>query len=162
MIVVLMGVCGCGKTTVGEALAAELGWRFFDADDFHRQQRCEDGSRPSAGGCRSLALARPDGGCACCARSGRAVRGPACSALKDRYRDRLRPAGDVRFVYLAGDRATIFARIADRTHRYMPASLLDSQFEALEVPAGALAVDIGLSVADEVAVIRRWLAGSER
>jgi gluconokinase len=86
----------------------------------------------------------------------------ACSALKDRYRDRLRRAGDVRFVYLAGDRATIFARIADRTHRYMPASLLDSQFEALEVPADALAVDIGLSVADEVATIRRWLAGSER
>lgn len=159
MIVVLMGVCGCGKTRVGEALAAELRWPFFDADDFHPPanvakmaagQPLDDEDRWPWLDRMASKIAALD------ARGESAVL--ACSALKERYRDRLRRGGDVRFVYLEGDRATIAGRIANRTHRYMPASLLDSQFAALEVPPDAIDVDIRLSVADEVAAIRSALA----
>ena len=67
----------------------------------------------------------------------------ACSALKQAYRDRLgRARGDVRFVHLKGDHATIAARLAARQHRYMPASLLASQFATLEEPADAIVVDV--------------------
>jgi carbohydrate kinase (thermoresistant glucokinase family) len=159
MIVVLMGVCGCGKTRVGEALAAELGWRFFDADDFHPPanvakmaagQPLDDADRWPWLNRIASEMGALD------ARGESAVL--ACSALKARYRDRLRLAGDVRFVHLEGDRATIAERIGGRAHRYMPASLLDSQFEALEVPADAIPVDIRLSVAEEVAAIRTALS----
>jgi gluconokinase len=159
MIVVLMGVCGCGKTTVGEALASALGWRFFDADDFHPPANVAKmaAGQPLQDEDRWPWLDRmADEMAALGARGESAVL--ACSALKARYRDRLRRAGDVRFVFLAGDRATIAARIANRAHRYMPAALLDSQFEALEEPDDAITVDIALSVADEVAVIRNALA----
>ena len=74
------------------------------------------------------------------ARGGHAVL--ACSALKQAYRERLQRAGDVRIVYLKGDEATIAARLAVRQHKYMPATLLPSQFAALEEPADALVVDI--------------------
>jgi len=85
----------------------------------------------------------------------------ACSALKQSYRDRLaragRVAGDVRFVHLKGDYETIAARLSGRQHRYMPASLLASQFATLEEPADAMVVDAGTAVTDEVARIRGWL-----
>ena len=79
----------------------------------------------------------------------------ACSALKARYRERLRDAGrdDVKFVHLAGDFATIAARLASRQHRYMPATLLASQFEALETPRDALAIDVRMGIDEQVASI---------
>ncbi len=66
----------------------------------------------------------------------------ACSALKQAYRDRLARAGDVRFVHLRGDHDTIAARLAARSHRYMPPTLLASQFATLEEPADAIVVDV--------------------
>ena len=159
MIVVLMGVCGCGKTRVGEALAADLGWHFFDADDFHPPANVAKmaAGHPLDDDDRWPWLDRmADEMGALNARGESAVL--ACSALKARYRDRLRRAGEVRFVHLEGDRATIAERIGGRAHRYMPASLLDSQFEALEVPTDAIPVDIRLPVADEVALIRSALS----
>ncbi len=151
-----MGVCGSGKTTIGEALAARLGWPFLDADAFHppanvekmREGRALDDDDRKPWLDRLVEVLS----------SHLADRGAvlACSALKGRYRDRLReagPAGAVQFVYLAGDFDTIAARLAARQHHYMPASLLESQFAALEVPADALQVDIRMSVDEQVASI---------
>jgi len=82
----------------------------------------------------------------------------ACSALRQAYRDRISRAGDVRFVHLAGDYDTIAKRIAARKHAYMPASLLASQFSALEPPADAITISIEDAVPEEVAKIRAALA----
>jgi len=155
VILVLMGVCGSGKTTVGKLLAQELAWPFFDADDFHPKanvakmasgQPLTDADRwPWLDGIAEemqRVLARGD----------HAVL--ACSALKDAYRRRLQRAGDVRMVYLKGDLATIAARLAERHHKYMPSSLLPSQFAALEEPADALVVDIRPPIAVQVQCIR--------
>ena len=158
MIVVLMGVCGCGKTTVGRMLAGELGWPFLDADDFHPEANV---AKMRAG----TALTDDDRWpwldrlaaemAAINARGAHAVL--ACSALKQSYRDRLARAGDVRFFYLKGDRATIAPRLAARPGHYMPASLLDSQLATLEEPADATVVDIRFPVAVQVAAIRNEL-----
>jgi len=158
MVVVLMGVCGCGKTTVGRMVAEALGWPFLDADDFHPAANV---ARMRAG----TALTDDDRWpwldrlaaemAAINARGAHAVL--ACSALKQAYRDRLARAGDVRFVYMKGDRATIAPRLAARPGHYMPASLLDSQLATLEEPTAATVVDIRVPVALQVAAIRNEL-----
>jgi len=155
LILVLMGVCGCGKTTVGEALAQSLGWPLLDADDFHPPANV---AKMAAGKALDDADRWPwlDGIAerlrVILAQGGNAVL--ACSALRQAYRDRIASAGNVRFVHLAGDYATIAARLASRQHRYMPASLLASQFATLEIPSDALVVDITGSVAEQVSAIR--------
>jgi carbohydrate kinase (thermoresistant glucokinase family) len=150
-----MGVCGCGKSTVGEALAQAIGCRFLDADDFHPQANVDK----MASGipltdedrwpwldviAEELARILADGEHGVL----------ACSALKEAYRQRLKRAGDVRIVYLKGDAATIAARLASRQHKYMPPTLLPSQFAALEEPADALVVDIRAPVDEQVERIR--------
>ena len=159
MIVVMMGVCGCGKTTVGRALADALGWPFFDADDFHPPENVVKmaAGTPLTDEDRWPWLARMTEAMRVIdSRGDNAVL--ACSALRQAYRDRLAAAGDVRFVHLAGDYDTIAARLAARSHRYMPASLLGSQFATLERPANALDVDIRQDVDAQVAQIRAALA----
>jgi gluconokinase len=151
MIVLMMGVSGSGKTTTGEALAQALGWPFFDGDDFHPEVNV---AKMAAG----LPLDDEDRWPwldriaaemrAILARGGDAVF--ACSALKEAYRRRLQGAGDVRVVHLKGDAATIGGRLAQRAHRYMPASLLPSQFATLEEPDDALVVDIRQPVSAQV------------
>jgi gluconokinase len=158
MIVMLMGVTGCGKTTVGRALAQSLAWVFYDADDFHPPANVakmaagipltDDDRWPWLDRIADLS-GRAQG------RGDHAVL--ACSALKQSYRDRIACAGDVHVVYLKGDLATIEARLATRRHKYMPASLLASQFATLEEPANALVVDIRNEVAVQVAAIRDGL-----
>jgi gluconokinase len=158
MIVVVMGVSGCGKSTVGEALAESLGWRFLDADDFHPPANVakmaagtplvDEDRWPWLDRLAAEMRAINAGG-------GDAVL--ACSALRQAYRDRLAAAGDVRFVHLAGDLPTIAARLASRRHRYMPQSLLASQFATLEPPADAIAVDVRDPVAVQIATIRAGL-----
>lgn len=154
-----MGVCGCGKTTVGEALARAIGCRFLDADDFHPPANVDkmasgvpltDDDRWPWLDIIADELARV------LASGEHAVL--ACSALKEAYRQRLKRAGDVRIVYLEGDEATITARLASRQHKYMPPTLLPSQFAALEEPVDALVVDIRESVATQVARIRQAFA----
>jgi len=163
MVIVVMGVSGSGKSSVGRALADALGWPFFDGDDFHPP---ENVAKMAAGTPLTDADRWPwldalaAKVAAVLAQGGHAVL--ACSALRAAYRDRIaagaRGEGDVRFVYLKGDRATIAARLASRRHRYMPATLLDSQFATLEEPADALAVDVRAAIPEQVARIRAAFA----
>ncbi len=155
MILVLMGVSGCGKSTVGEALAQALGWPFHDADDFHPEANVAKmaAGQPLTDDDRWPWLDRiAEAMRAVLARGGHAVL--ACSALKQAYRARIARAGDVRFVFLAGDVETIAQRLAARQHRYMPPTLLPSQFATLEEPADALRVDVRLPVERQVQAIR--------
>lgn len=159
MILLLMGVSGCGKSTVGAALAQALGWPFFDADDFHPPANVAKmaAGAPLTDDDRWPWLDRlADEMRAILDRGGHAVL--ACSALKEAYRARLAQAGDVRVVYLEGDAETIAARLAARQHRYMPPTLLPSQFATLEEPVDALRVDVRLPVAAQVDAIRAAFA----
>lgn len=150
-----MGVSGSGKTKVGKALAAALGWPFHDADDLHPPANVAKMTAgiPLTDDDRwpwldrivdELAHAGADGGNAVL----------ACSALRQTYRDRLARAGNVRFVYLKGDIESIAARLAVRSHKYMPASLLPSQFATLEEPTNALVIDIRDDLEAKIAAIR--------
>ncbi|MFH1569057.1 MAG: gluconokinase [Gemmatimonadota bacterium] len=159
LAVVLMGVTGSGKTTVGQLLASDLGWPFHDADDFHPQANVRKMARgvPLDDGDRAPWLARLSEHLDDLLASGSSSV-LACSALKQRYRDALgngRPT--VRFVYLKGSEALIGSRLAGRQHRYMPASLLRSQFDALEEPVEALVVDTAGTPRDAVRRIRQGL-----
>ena len=134
VIVLVMGVAGAGKTTIGDALARALGWRFIDADDYHPPQNV---AKMTAGIPLEDADRWP-----WLARLNRLLKEEenavlACSALKERYRDRLASEGVAHFavVYLHGDAALIIRAAPSAEHRYMPASLLESQFAALEPPA---------------------------
>ena len=149
-----MGVCGCGKTTVGQALANRLGWPFFDADDFHPPANVAKMAKGVAltDTDREPWLDRLAAEMRAVARKGRhAVL--ACSALKESYRRRIAQGlqnpgaegeGDAEFriVYLKGDAKTIGPRLALRSGHYMPSSLLASQFAALEEPDDAMVIDI--------------------
>ena len=154
MIVVLMGVSGSGKSTVGVALAAALGWRLIDADDLHSPQNVAKMAAgiPLTDDDRWPWLDRVVDELRRASAAGTNVV-LACSALKQCYRDRLAQAGDVRFVHLRGDPQTIAARLATRHHRYMPAALLESQFATLEAPSDAIDIDITQSVDAQVAAI---------
>ena len=158
MIVVVMGVSGSGKTVVGQALASDLGWPFFDADDFHPEANVAKmaAGTPLTDDDRWPWLDRLAAEMAAIdTRGGNAVL--ACSALRQVYRDRINRAGHVRFVHLAGDHDTIAARLAARTHHYMPPSLLASQVATLEAPGDAIVSDVRDTVAVQVAKIRAAL-----
>jgi gluconokinase len=145
MIIVVMGVAGAGKTTVGERLARSLGFQFLEADDFHSKEAIakmragvalDDADR--APWLRRLAekLGEIDRRC------GSAVL--ACSALKEAYRRELRATvtrGKFVLVYLKISGEVAMERLKDRPEHYMPASLVASQFEALEEPKDAIEVD---------------------
>jgi gluconokinase len=144
MFIILMGVSGSGKTTIGAALAARMGLPFYDGDDYHTPA---NRSKMAAGvpltdddrqaWLETLAalirdqLARGAGGVL------------ACSALKARYRAILQvDAERVTFVYLRGSYETIRQRILGRGDHYMKAAMLPSQFDALEEPEGVLTIDV--------------------
>jgi gluconokinase len=151
--VIVMGVSGCGKSTVGAALADKLGAVFLDADDFHPAANKE---KMRAG----LALNDDD-------------RAPwltilnaqlrenyaagiatvlACSALKQRYRDALRAElSECTFIHLSGSFEALSARLAARNHEYMPATLLKSQLETLEPPIDALQIPVAWGLEKQVA-----------
>jgi len=135
--VIVMGVSGCGKSTVGALLAQKLGAEFIEGDSLHPPSNV---AKMAAGTPLTDAdrvgwlhtIAAQLGAAHAADRSLVA----SCSALKRSYRDTLRAsAPDVRFVYLQGDFDLLGARMAARSGHYMPASLLASQFAALEPPA---------------------------
>jgi gluconokinase len=154
MIVVVMGVSGAGKTTVGKALATDLGWEFLDADDLHPHANLEkmrrgvpldDADRaPWLEAVAERMRAMADGVV-------------ACSALKEAYRERLRVRPDVRFVLLDVPREVLEERLARRSGHYMPASLLESQLATLQRPVDADVVDGGRGLQEVVAEIRARL-----
>ena len=139
-----MGVSGAGKTTIGRLLARELGWLFIDGDDLHSPANIEKMSRgvgltdeDRRGWLDDLAAAIR----ASLARDESVV--VASSALKERYRERLRVDPDrVTFVFLRGSPALIGERLAERSGHFASEELLPSQLEALEEPAGAPTFDV--------------------
>jgi gluconokinase len=171
MIVVLMGVSGSGKTTVGQLLAERLGWPLLDADDFHPPGNIEKmrSGIPLTDEDRWPWLDRLNGLLREKDSNGESTL-LACSALKQNYRARL-TAGikDPRWVYLKGSFELIDARLKARKGHYMKAGLLKSQFATLEEPLDAITTEIGTTpeaVADAVQAAleptRRPDAGSKR
>ena len=161
-IVVVMGVSGAGKTETGRALAAALGWRFIDADDYHSAANIEkmhrgvaltDADRaPWLAALRELlreAIARGE----------RVVL--ACSALKQSYRAELHPdnaaTGAEQFIYLDVPVSVLQERLSHRQHHFAPPELLASQLATLEKPADALWIDGAKPVAEIVSAIRAAL-----
>jgi len=148
-VILVMGVAGSGKTTIGRALAAATEARFIDADDYHSPANVQKMSRGEAltDGDRApwlAALRQVIAGVL--HEGGRAVL--ACSALKQAYRDVLRvDEARVPLVYLRGSRALIAQRLSERQGHYASGSLLDSQLATLEAPAGALEVDVAAAPA---------------
>lgn len=159
-ILVLMGVSGCGKTTLAEVLSARLGWDYEEGDALHPQANVDKmaSGHPLTDEDRWPWLARVRAWIDRHVREGR----PGivtCSALKRRYRDRLRAPGVV-FVHLHGPRAVIAERLRARRGHYMPPSLLDSQLADLE-PLGAdesgFVVDVRLEPEAKAAEVLRRL-----
>ncbi|AIM01459.1 gluconokinase [Sinorhizobium meliloti] len=155
---VLMGVAGCGKSAIGAALATRLGATYVDGDDLHPPENIARMSRgePLTDDDRwpwftlvGRRLAAPDG-----------VLIIGCSALKRRYRDHIRneAGAPVTFVHLSGTKVLITARMGARAGHFMPVSLIESQFAALEPPTtdeNVITVDIDQPLevlVDEIAV----------
>jgi gluconokinase len=142
-IVLLMGVAGCGKTTVGKLLANQLGWPYFEADDFHSVANKEKMARgtPLNDDDRAPWLASIRTRIDECVTAGQSAVF-TCSALKEKYREVLMQGAPVKLIHLVGNAATIESRITQRESHYMKANMLQSQFATLEVPADALTLDI--------------------
>ena len=162
MIIIVFGVSGSGKTTVGRALAERLGCEFADADDFHSAENVEkmrsgipldDDDRAGwLSDLRELIDERFSAGTDLVL---------ACSALKQKYRDYLSENSEVRFVYLRGTFETISRRLIERPNHFMNPSLLRSQFDALEEPTDAGSTfDVELNVEEiverVVGVLKVW------
>lgn len=148
-LLVVMGVAGCGKSSIGEALAARLGGLYLDGDTYHPQANVEKMSRgePLTDEDRWPWLERFAKEMQ--QREGVIIGG--CSALKRAYRDCITAAAGERttFVHLSGSRELIRSRMDARTGHFMPVSLLDSQFATLEPPAldeDAVTIDIDAPV----------------
>jgi len=142
--IILMGVSGCGKTSVGKELSRTLGWPFFDGDDYHPQENVAKMASgiPLDDADRSPWLTRLHDLIAEHLEQGQSLI-LACSALKQKYRDQLM-AGNPgsHFVYLKGDFNLILRRMGSRSEHYMKAEMLRSQFDALEEPTQTLTVEI--------------------
>jgi gluconokinase len=159
-----MGVSGCGKSTVGLALAKRMGWRFVDADDFHPSANVEKmrAGIPLTDDDRTPWLGKLNA----VLRHSAAKRESivlACSALREKYRSLLadRLPG-LRVVHLSGSFELIEARLKARQHRYMPPALLQSQFSTLEPPTHALTLDIARPVAEIVEAAASQLSAPHR
>jgi gluconokinase len=160
MIIVITGVTGSGKTTIGRLLAAQLQWKFYEGDDFHPSVNIEKLKRgaplddedrlPWLRAIRDTIRAAID-------RGENAV--IACSALKESYRRMLRINAEVVLIHLQANPELIDERLKHRTGHFMNPSLIQSQFETLEQPEAALQIDAGLSPGEIVRLIRDrlWL-----
>lgn len=156
ILIVIMGVSGCGKTSVGTALAEMMSLPFFDADDYHPAANkkkmqagipLEDSDRiPWLEGLNSL--------CKSNSKTGMVL---ACSALKQSYRDLLSKDIQIEWVYLKGSFDLISQRLAVRRHHYMPTSLLQSQFDTLEEPMHVIEISIDQPVKSIILQIKEQL-----
>jgi gluconokinase len=160
VIIVVMGVSGSGKSTVGKILAQQLGWTFIEGDDFHPPANVDKmrGGVPLNDDDRRPWLD------AIHRRLEDAIKQNenvvlACSALKHSYQHYLSQfsSSSVRYVYLSGSEELIRSRLAQRTGHFMNPGLLHSQFEALEPPEDALQLDISATPEAIVGAIRQQL-----
>ena len=159
MIVVVMGVSGSGKTTVGRALADALGWEFFDADDYHSAANVAKmrSGTPLTDADRApwLQTLHDLLGRLLAERRSAVL---AASALRAAYRDVIAGGrAGIEFVHLTGSPELLRSRLAHRTGHFAKADLLDSQLATLETPADAFTVDVAPPPAAIVATIRRGL-----
>ncbi|GHA72218.1 gluconokinase [Cognatilysobacter bugurensis] len=144
-IVLVTGVSGSGKTTVGTLLAHRLGWPYFEGDDFHpkpnRERMAQGLPLEESHRAPWLAALRT------CMDQVRATGGRAvfsCSALRESHREQLvGESDDVLLVHLTGDYRTIHGRVVQRQGHFFDPALVASQFETLEPPRDALAIDVG-------------------
>lgn len=154
---IIIGVSGCGKSTVARLLAKELGWDYYDADDFHPDENIakmaasiplqDDDRIPWLAALNEMLRVQRAAG-----------QHPvlACSALKRSYRQKLKEGNDgLKIIYLQGDYDLIWERMLARSEHYMKAEMLRSQFDALEEPVQALMLNIRLSPEEIVSQIRQ-------
>ena len=156
-VTIIMGVSGCGKTTVAAGLAVELGWRFADADDYHspaNKAKMQSG-QPLTDDDRTQWLKALAESIKQWLEAGESVV-LACSALKESYRRVLMTDSRVSLVYLKGSFELIKSRLAARSNHFMNPDLLASQFDTLEEPSNAIIVDIAAdsnAIVQELAVL---------
>ncbi|WP_040616770.1 gluconokinase [Roseibium sp. TrichSKD4] len=159
---VIMGVAGCGKSTIGAALSAATGLHYRDGDDLHPEENVRKMSSgiPLNDEDRApwLALVGQE---LAHAEDGYMV---GCSALKRKYRDQIRTAAreEIAFLHLSGARAVITERMSERTRHFMPTSLIDSQFAALEpldVDEQGTVIDINQPIEAIVDTLSAYIKG---
>lgn len=158
MVVIVMGVTGAGKTTIGTLLAGQLGWEFADADSFHSPANIEKMHRGIPLGDADRApwlLAMRDAISEWISQRRNVVL--ACSALKKAYRDELRVGSEVKTVYLKGPQELISSRLQMRTGHFAGESILAGQFADLEEPQDAIEIDVHVSPDEAVRKIREQL-----
>jgi gluconokinase len=160
-VVIIMGVSGCGKTSVAQALAEKHQWRCLDADDFHPPANVEKmrAGTPLNDDDRWPWLDKLNSMLRHSAAKNESVV-LACSALKEIYRERLSQRiarAKVSIVHLEGSFELIEARMKAREHKYMPSTLLKSQFETLQKPLNAITVAIDTSVQNQIEKINQAL-----
>lgn len=154
--ILLMGVSGAGKTTIGQALAQKKGSTFLDADDFHSKENREKmaSGRPLTDADRMPWLERIHSHVTEQLKQGYSII-LACSALKESYRDKLLEnlSSASAVIWLDANKETLQKRIEQRPGHFMPASLLQSQCETLEAPKDALRVDTNQSIEQTIQFI---------
>ena len=161
MVVIIFGVSGAGKTTIGQLLTEELAWRFYEADDFHSQANIDKmhAGVPLTDEDRQPWLERLRGLIErCLAAKENAVL--TCSALKKSYRSYLRVNKEVEFVYLRGSYELVANQLRRRQGHFMTPELLRSQFATLEEPEaaeGVIAIELGRSPRELVEEIKKKL-----
>ncbi|MFT4849304.1 MAG: gluconokinase [Sediminicola sp.] len=159
-MIVIMGVSGSGKTTIGLQLSDALGIPFFDADDFHSEENVSKmkhnialNDRDRRPWLESLAIKISEWD----SKNGAVL---ACSALKESYRKTLATrVNSITWIYLSGSFEVINSRINNRSGHYMKSTLLQSQFDTLEIPDYGIHIDAGLDPKEIVATITSKLEG---
>lgn len=166
-VVLVMGVAGCGKTSLGKLLAEQTNARFIEADDFHSEANIAKMSAGEAltdtdraGWLLALNETLRSHAAEAAARGDTSRQVLACSALKETYRGVL-ACGLEHFVtvYLEGDIGAIAPRLQQRPDHFMPVSLLESQFATLEPPADALVIAVSKPLGQAASMVRDYLAG---